>query len=192
MVKIAVQKQDDCYLPFDEEALEVTKSLADNDKFYVDVIGSKEPEAVIEKNEAGRLKGRADNPTQAGAILTMWPHGYPVKVTIEAAWATLDYKAVFWIWMQAFAKSFTERGRKTTSKEMHDLMCHQFLGYTEERHIGKTVIKPALRTITYPEELTRPAFYDFMRNIEMWASGVGVPVPVYDSQYEQDKRKEDG
>ena len=145
---------------------------------------------MIEKHEAGCLKAKAMNPVELREILAQWSDGYPVKVNLQAATATLDYKAVCGIWMAHLAKCFTERGRETTKAEMHDILCHKFLGYTPERIIGKTTIKPALRTITYPEELTRPEFYWFMREIEIWASEAGVQLPVHDSQYTDDKAKE--
>ena len=149
---------------------------------------------MIEQHEAGCLKARAMNPVELREILDQWSDGYPVKVNLQAATATLDYKAVFWIWMAHLAKCFSERGRETTKyakQQMHDIMCHKFLGYTPERVIGKTTIKPALRTITYPEQLTRPEFYWFMREIEIWASETGVQLPVHDSAYSDDKAKEE-
>lgn len=109
------------------------------------------------------------------------------------------YKAVFWIWMRQLAEAFTKRdkahwavddGRRKnitkdtpgafwvdkhyTDAEMHDLICHKFLGYTPERTLGKTVIKSALITITYPEQLKGNEFGELLMKIETWAVDVGV------------------
>jgi len=118
---------------------------------------------------------------------------YACRVKIETVGSTMDYKSVFWIWMRHLATSFTERDRSKDylPDQMHDLLCHKFLGYTKERIIGKTVIKPALRTITYPKDLNRGQFYDLMRNIELWSIEVGVQLPDYHhSQYEEDREKQ--
>jgi len=114
-------------------------------------------------------------------------------VTVQAASngkTSLDYKAVFWIWMRHLAKSFTERGRDTRPQEMHDLMCHRFLGYTGKRKIGNTELQPAMKTITYPSNLTLPDFHHFLSQIEEWGAEVGAPVPVDpNSDYERAKQK---
>jgi len=106
----------------------------------------------------------------------------------------LPYKAVFWIWMKAMAESFTARSKKGevfTDKQMHDLMCHRFLGYTEARRIGQTTVMPVLRTLTYPENLTPDRWYALLRQIEEWMSEQGVPVPVNEkpSQYSIEREK---
>jgi hypothetical protein len=106
------------------------------------------------------------------------PENKCYQVSIVEASDLLDYKAVFWIWMRALAKSFTERGRETTDEEMHILMCHRYLGYTDEIRIGNTIIKPALRTLTFPEELSPDRWYALFRQIEDWFAEVGVALPV--------------
>ena len=89
------------------------------------------------------------------------------------------------------AKSFSERSKdEYTPEQIHDIVCHKFLGYTEQRTIGKTVVKPALRTITYPEKLKRPEFFNLLRDLEMWASDNGVQLPQKPSQYEEDKQRQ--
>jgi len=94
-------------------------------------------------------------------------------VNLVEAISLLPYKAVFWIWMKAMAESFTSRSKKGevfTDKQMHDLMCHRFLGYTEAKRIGKTTIMPALRTLTYPENLSPDQWYALLRQMEEWMS----------------------
>ena len=123
-------------------------------------------------------------------FLVQYEFGLPLKVECSPVGETLDYKAVFWIWMAAIAKQLTDRGHPITADEVHDLVCHKFLGYTKPRTIGKTRIESALRTITYPKQLDRAAFYHFLREIEMWSSEIGVTLPENPSQYEQDKQRE--
>ena len=130
---------------------------------------------------------------QIDKMLSTFDFSYPAHIRIDQVKDTLDYKAVFWIWMKALATSFTERDKSGTAykdQDMHDLMCHKYLGYTRPKTLGKTKIEPALRTITYPQQLTRGEFFDLLRNIEIWASDVGVVLPQKpNSEYEQDKQK---
>ncbi len=106
----------------------------------------------------------------------------------------LPYKAVFWIWMKAMAESFTLRSKTDevfSSQQMHDLMCHRFLGYTEARRVGQTTIMPALRTLTYPEDLSTDGWYALLRQIEEWMGERGVPVPINKTptQYSVEREK---
>lgn len=113
-----------------------------------------------------------------------------VEVRLEAAGHVHDYCSVFWIWMRAMAKSFSERGKDDyTAEQIHDIVCHKFLGYTQSRKIGRTEVQPALRTITYPEKLKRPEFFNLLREVEHWASDNGVVLPQKPSDYERDKER---
>ena len=98
-----------------------------------------------------------------------------LEVRINAPSSTINHKALFWIWMRQLAANFSNRGDEDYKPEqMHDLMCHKFLGYTDSIKIGKTVIKPALRTITYPEQLKGTDFGHFLSQIDAWCQSVGV------------------
>ena len=115
-------------------------------------------------------------------------------VNIVESSSLLSYKAVFWIWMKAMAESFTNRSKKNevfTADDMHDLMCHRFLGYVESKRIGQTTIMPALRTLTYPQNLSPDEWYALLRQIEEWMGERGVPVPVNkkQSQYSVEREK---
>jgi len=136
----------------------------------------------------------ADAVPEVVKFLEAWDfEGGACQIKISAVGSTLDYKAVFWIWMRFLAKSFSERGRDDyTPEQMHDMLCHKFMGYTGTRKVGKTVIKPSLRTITYPTDLDRGDFYHFMWEIDQWASEVGVVLPEYNSAYHDDKGKQNG
>jgi hypothetical protein len=96
---------------------------------------------------------------------------FPQRMTIEPdrGEPVQDCFAVFWIWMEQMSKEFTERGRKTSKDEMHDIMCHKFLGYTDERKINNTIIKPALITLTYPKKKTKDAMIQLLCKIDEWA-----------------------
>ncbi len=115
--------------------------------------------------------------------------GEILEVTVAKTGDLLSYKAVFWIWMRTIAASFTDRGRGTTAEEMHDLMCHQFLGYVPGRTIGRTEIRASLRTLTYPKDLTFDEWYALLRQIEEWCSEVGVMLPANPSQYSVERER---
>ena len=140
------------------------------------------------------IQFKAKNPGEALEEFSTFVNQYdferPLKVECEPFGNTLDYKAVFWIWMNAIAKQLTARGHKLTPEEAHDLMCHKFLGYTEGRWLGKTEIRPALVTITYPKQLERGEFFHFMQRIEDWCTTIGVRLPAKPSQYEQDREEQ--
>ena len=115
-------------------------------------------------------------------------------VNLVESSSLLPYKAVFWIWMKAMAESFTSRSKKNevfTADDMHDLMCHRFLGYVESKKIGQTTIMPTLRTLTYPQNLNPDEWYALLRQIEEWMGERGVPVPVNkkQSQYSVEREK---
>lgn len=125
-------------------------------------------------------------------MLNQWNFDkYPqVEVKLEAAGHVHDYCSVFWIWMRAMAKSFSERSKADyTADELHDIVCHKFLGYTQKRTIGRTEVQPALRTITYPKKLSRSEFFNLLREIEHWASDNGVVLPEKPSDYQRDKER---
>lgn len=109
-------------------------------------------------------------------FLALWDFGEGgAEVSITAIGATLDHKAVFWIWMRQLAKNFSSRGKDDyTADQMHDLMCHKFLGHTGDRKLGSTVIPSALRTITYPDQLKKPDMAILLAKIDAWSADVGV------------------
>ncbi len=144
------------------------------------------------------FKGKADSKESGIKIieefLSQFDFSTPVHIEMSPVSPTLDYKALFAIWCASCAKSFTDRdkaGRIHAKEDIHDLICHKFLGYTKARKIGKqTTIEPALRTLTYPKQLKRGEFYHLMQEFEMWASDVGVTLPQNESQYTEDKAKQ--
>ena len=113
-------------------------------------------------------------------MMEKWLEGFEfegkmINLKITVAGNTIGHRALFWIWMRQLAKNFSERGEdKYTDRQMHDLLCHKFLGYTDEITIGSTVIKPALRTLTYPNELNGAEFGHLLSQIDAWSAQVGV------------------
>ncbi len=127
-------------------------------------------------------------------FIKAWDYGEePLKVKVFGAGHTLDYKAVFWIWMRAFAKQLTERGRPTEKdgSEVHDIFCYQFLGMVPPKKLRNGVIPERLRTITYPKDLNKGQWFDFMRRIEEQAQKWGLSIPESDNnEYAEDKRRQ--
>ena len=116
-------------------------------------------------------------------FMDKWDFGEgKLDVRITRISKTVGHKALFWIWMRQLAANFTKRGDEDyTAEQMHDLMCHKFLGYTKPGKIGKTVIKPALITITYPEQLKGTDFGHFLSLIDAWCQSVGVLLITQDN-----------
>jgi len=101
---------------------------------------------------------------------------YPRKITIErdSGDPVQDCFAVFWIWMKQLAKKFSTEDKEYTSEEMHDIMCHKFLGYTDRRKIGNTWLEPALVTLTYPDRKSKDRMCVLLSQIDEWALDHGV------------------
>jgi len=164
-MKVSLQWQKDCFYPFDAESVELCQKIPDN-KIFPSV-------NIIDKEKL------------------------------------LDYKAVFWIWAkhrvtQMEAKNHgkpifiqVEEGaeaERLKDKHIHDVWCERFLGYTKGRRIGSTVIRPSLRTLTYPRELTPEEWYIFLRRIEEGELELGYSIPIdpRPSKYSVTKKEREG
>ena len=126
-------------------------------------------------------------------FIKAWDFEQPCKVHIYGGGSTLDYKATFAIWMRDFAAQFNERGHPTDKKgsELRILFYYQFLGMTKAKlYKDGTVIPPQQRTITYPEDLNKGQWYDFMRKVEDKAQSWGLTIPENDNEFSNDKAKE--
>ena len=132
------------------------------------------------KLDANEFKARVNAAEAMQAItefMNKWDFGEgQVDIKISRTSKTIGHKALFWIWMRQLAENFTNRGDESyTAEQMHDLMCHKFLGYTNPVKLGSgTTIRPALKTITYPQQLTGADFGHFLSLIDAWAQSVGV------------------
>ncbi len=98
---------------------------------------------------------------------------FPRKITIEpdAGDPIQDCFAVFWIWCKQLSKEFNN---VYSVDDIHDIMCHKFLGYTDRRQVGKTWIEPALITLTYPKKKTKERMCVLLSQIDEWAIDRGV------------------
>ncbi len=96
---------------------------------------------------------------------------------------SLSANALYWKWLSQMASHFTGRGYPLTKEDAHDLMRHQFLGYTEPRAIGRTEIPAALKSTS---SLTVAEMCDYMTRVDAWAVGHGLFLvrPEY-SEYER-------
>lgn len=103
---------------------------------------------------------------------------FPQRITIEEddGEPVDDCFAVFFIWMKQLATEFTRRSKHEiyTVDTMHDIMCHKFLGYTEERKVGNTIIQPALITLTYPKRQLKKPMCLLLDRIDEWALDHGI------------------
>ena len=98
---------------------------------------------------------------------------FPRKITIEpdAGDPIQDTFSVFWIWCKQLSKAFNN---VYSVDDMHDIMCHKFLGYTDRRQVGNTWIEPALITLTYPKRKTKERMCVLLSQIDEWAIDRGV------------------
>ena len=89
--------------------------------------------------------------------------------------------SLYWVWLSQIAIFFSERSTEVFNKEdMHDWFRNQFLG-TEDKQIGKTVIKGQLISTT---SLAPPEMSEYMQKIDIWAQEKGIQLPVpADNEY---------
>ena len=108
---------------------------------------------------------------------------FPMSITIEPSKGSdvLDCFSVFWIWMRQMADDFTKRGRDTGVEELHQMMCHLFLGYTNPKPIGKdVVIPPQLKTLTWIDDKgkkcrrSKEVMIELLSKIDAWSIEHGV------------------
>ena len=101
---------------------------------------------------------------------------FPRKITIEpdAGDPIQDTFSVFWIWCKQLSKAFSTDDKEYSVDDIHDIMCHKFLGYTDRRQVGNTWIEPALITLTYPKRKTKERMCVLLSQIDEWAIDRGV------------------
>jgi hypothetical protein len=116
---------------------------------------------------------------QALLDLGMWPCRLDIKK--YNAKRSLNQNALMWMWFQEIADHLTRKGHEYTKDDVHDLMCHKFLGY-EDRRIGELVIENQLRT-TSP--LDTGEMHRFLELVEAWAADKGcmVTIPIQSQYY---------
>lgn len=83
-----------------------------------------------------------------------------------------------WMWYQEMAKYYG--ADSFTDQDMHDLMCHHFLGYAD-KVVGKTVIA---RQLIGTSGLNKSDMSEFLHKVEAWNTDHGLLLTIpADSQY---------
>ena len=140
-----------------------------------------------------QIKSSTDWQTLA-AKLNGWDfEKFPRRITIEvdSGDPVQDCFAVFWIWAAQMAKAFTTEEESYTPEDIHDILCNNFFGWTDEKLIGNTLIKPRLITLTWPERKTKKRMIALLLQIEEWAQDRGVFLKTQrNSEYMQYKESQ--
>ena len=112
---------------------------------------------------------------------------FPRKITIEPdkGEPVQDCFAIFFIWCKQLAKEFSTDQKEYSVDDIHDILCHKFLGYTDRRQIGNTWIEPALITLTYPDRKAKDRMCVLLSQIDEWALSCGIfLITKRNSEYE--------
>jgi len=99
---------------------------------------------------------------------------------------SLSANNLYWMWLTEISNYLIKKGRDADKDDMHDLMRHKFLGYTEPRSVGKTIVE---RTLKSTSKLKKNEFCYYMEQVEAWAIEIGCNVS-YPSDSEFMKYKE--
>jgi len=102
-----------------------------------------------------------------------WPMRLDVKKHTNPR--TLDQNSLFWMWCDQLASYLTAKGRPMTKDDVHDLMCHLFLGY-EERKLGGEIV----RTLRGTSKLDKGEFHHFLEQMDAkaveWGCQLTYPI----------------
>ena len=111
---------------------------------------------------------------------------YQVEIKPFRTKRSLSQNALMWDWFTLMGKFFSTPKKQFTKENMHDLMCHKFLGY-EDIEIGGTIIKDQLITTS---KLNSSEMFHFMEQVEAWCveHGLFLPIPGF-SDYAKTKKK---
>ena len=103
--------------------------------------------------------------------------------------STETQMGTFWLWMKTLADYFNTKpseAKKLTKDDIHDLVCHKFLGWYEKKVAGEMRMYPV--TLTKPKKKTKQEKSEFLSKIDAWAIGLGCYLPTRkDSEYQQYK-----
>jgi hypothetical protein len=128
-----------------------------------------------------RLKFLADDLRRRN----VWPLRLEVKKHINPR--TLDQNSLFWMWCEQLAQYLCSKGRAITKDEVHDLMCHKFLGYDERTIGGEEVI-----TLRGTSKLQKGEFHHFLEQMDAQAVEWGCQLTYPPaSEYHEMKRQQD-
>ena len=90
------------------------------------------------------------------------------------------------VWLQHLADAFSKPDQKFSDDDMHDLMRHKFLGYTD-KVVGNTVIRDQLKS-TANGAIAKSDMSEYMTQIDVWAQELGVYLPhPEDNEYSKYK-----
>ena len=142
-----------------------------------------------DRPRAKEYRGRAE--TKEGLlqsiqdITDMIEFSYPVKIVIEPETILDD---LFWNWMRELSENLKRRWPNAYSSldrdglVMHDLVCSLFMGKTKPRKLGRTLVEGRQKTWDSPA-LNRSEKFAMLKQVEKWAMGFGVALPVTSDEY---------
>jgi hypothetical protein len=109
-------------------------------------------------------------------------HGFIKMVVTAGSNKSVSQNNLFWMWMTEMANYFASRGVENSTKDqMHDLMCHKFLG-----NITVTVGKTEITRLKSLRDLDKGDMLHFMRQIDEWSADHGVLLThPEDSEYQR-------
>jgi len=109
-------------------------------------------------------------------------HGFIKMVVTAGSNKSVSQNNLFWMWMTEMANYFASKGVENSTKDqMHDLMCHKFLG-----HITVTVGKTEITRLKSLRDLDKGDMLHFMRQIDEWSADHGLLLThPEDSEYQR-------
>lgn len=112
----------------------------------------------------------------AHRINAFWNWDKPLMVYYEP-WKdprTRSQNNLYWMWMEEMANFYSRRDSQHTKDDMHDLMRHKFLGYTDKQ-VGNTFIERQLVSTT---DLPKTDMSEYMHKIEQWNTDQGLLLTI--------------
>jgi len=109
-------------------------------------------------------------------------HGFIKMVVTAGSNKSVSQNNLFWMWMTEMANYFASKGVENSTKDqMHDLMCHKFLG-----NITVTVGKTEITRLKSLRDLDKGDMLHFMRQIDEWSADHGLLLThPEDSEYQR-------
>lgn len=109
-------------------------------------------------------------------------HGFIKMVVTAGSNKSVSQNNLFWMWMTEMANYFASKAVENSTKDqMHDLMCHKFLG-----NITVTVGKTEITRLKSLRDLDKGDMLHFMRQIDEWSADHGVLLThPEDSEYQR-------
>jgi len=109
-------------------------------------------------------------------------HGFIKMVVTAGSNKSVSQNNLFWMWTTEMANYFASKGVENSTKDqMHDLMCHKFLG-----NITVTVGKTEITRLKSLRDLDKGDMLHFMRQIDEWSADHGLLLThPEDSEYQR-------